>query len=114
MPGPEQRRDPRYTVALAITLDRAGERLTGTSLNVSLGGLGLRVVAQPPLRVGERLQAQFALPDLSAPVRVEVEVRWLDPRDPEVVGVHFDSALRARDVWGLQQLFARLDRPGYA
>lgn len=76
--------------------DRAD--VTGTAINVGLGGM--YVECQTPPAFGSVVQVRFRLPSLDEDVVVEGTVRWVKP---DGVGVQFGS-LRARDVWALNQL----------
>ncbi len=102
----ELRKTERVDTKLAIRIDRAGERVDGETINLSLGGTLLRATIEPPPRVGERWQIELVLPTLDAPLRADAEVRWVGG-DGEC-GVQFSTGFRARETWALGQWFDRI------
>jgi hypothetical protein len=92
-----------------VRIARGDRVVAGTTTNVSLGGLQVRVPLEPPPRVGERLSVELDLDTLDRPIHVDAEVRWIDAADPSRVGLQFVSSLRAKETWALARC---LDRPG--
>lgn len=76
--------------------------------NISLGGMYL--VTGSPLDYGTEVTLEFHVPALKEDVNVGAVVRFAQP---DGMGIQFGS-LRAREVWGLNQLFkdAPLDTDG--
>lgn len=100
----------RHDVSLPAELIVGGETHAVTIENVSLGGLQLRFGER--LSMGQRVRVQFSVPtDTNAyeasSIAVDAVVRW---SNEDSVGLQFDG-LRARDVWALNQFFARIQSP---
>jgi len=109
-PSKAQRPRPvRVVIELPVRIARADLVLGGTTTNVSLGGMQVRAALDPPVRVGERLVVELELDTLDQPIRVDVEVRWIDAEDRDRIGLQFVSSLRAREMWALARC---IDRPG--
>jgi len=72
------RRVPRYrlTVPLELTVLRTGvpDQVSGHTLELGEGGLGVRTAAQ--LVVGESVRVEFLVPHMNAPVRATAIVRY--------------------------------------
>jgi TonB family protein len=72
------RRVPRYklTVPLELTVLRAGvpDRVSGHTLELGEGGLGVRTASQ--LVVGESVRVEFLVPHMNLPVRATAVVRY--------------------------------------
>lgn len=79
-----------------------GGELPCTTRNVSLGGMYLRT--GQPLPYGTPVRVRFPLTALRETVEVAATTRW---QGEDGMGVQFGS-LRAREVWGLNQLFRAL------
>jgi TonB family protein len=69
---------PRYklTVSLDLTVLRAGipDRISGHTLELGEGGLGVRTASQ--LVVGESVRVEFLVPHMNLPVRATAVVRY--------------------------------------
>lgn len=76
-----------------------GGELRCTTRNVSLGGMYL--LTETPLPYGTRVRVRFHLAALRETAEIEATVRW---GGEDGMGVQFGS-LRAREVWGLNQIF---------
>lgn len=76
-----------------------GGQIECVTRNVSLGGMYL--VTSSSLPYGTTVTLEFYLPALKEDVNIEATVRWVKD---DGMGVQFGS-LRAREVWGLNQLF---------
>jgi hypothetical protein len=96
-------------IELPVRIARGDRVLSATTTNVSLGGMQVRAQLDPAPQLGERLAVELELETLDRPIRVDVEVRWIDAQDPRRVGLQFVSSLRAREMWALARC---LDRPG--
>jgi len=90
----------RFEIQIPVTVEHEGRALSGTTRNLSLGGMFMDVVERPPL--GAAVVLRFTVPRLTDPIITAARVRWVDGETG--LGVQFDG-LRAREVWALQQLF---------
>jgi type IV pilus assembly protein PilZ len=86
-------------VRLEVTVIHAGTAYTGSTQNVSLGGVLLTGDAVG-LPFGAAVELQIPLPALDEPAVIAATVRWI--RDG-AVGLQFGS-LRAKEQWALNQL----------
>lgn len=75
-----------------------GEEIPGSTVNVSLGGMLLRI--SKPVRFGSSLVLRVQLPKTKDISEMPAVVRW---EKDGAVGVQFTS-LRALDTWALNQL----------
>jgi uncharacterized protein (TIGR02266 family) len=76
-PADERRVQPRFTVAVQVTMESEHNFYTGLTQDLSGGGL---FVATHNLRpVGERVTLRFTLPTSSEPIVAVTEVRWIRP-----------------------------------
>lgn len=89
----------RYDRRLHVVVIHEGGELVTESKNISLGGMYLLSEAQ--LAYGTKVRVRFHLPALKEEVTLEAVVRW---KKDDGMGVQFGS-LRAREVWGFNQLF---------
>ena len=103
----EKRASTRYEVELEMQVTAGDQQVTGTAMNLSLGGALARVPTDEPLRVGARLEVAFRLPDLDKPISAKADVRWVDDGDREVVGFQFVTGLRAKETWALGRFLER-------
>ncbi len=99
----------RFDCDLPITLrleDSGSQQeapvLEARASNISLGGLFVHTAQSIPY--GAQGAVLLHLPKLLETVEIAVTVRWVTP---EGVGLQFGS-LRAREVWGLNELFDSL------
>lgn len=88
----------RFDVELPILVIHEGAEISGTTVNVSLGGMLLRVERSIPF--GANVTVRVELPALKARTELASVVRW--DRDG-AIGVQF-TGLRAKDTWALNQL----------
>ncbi len=79
----ERRKDPRYLLELAITLQGENNFYTGLTENVSEGGIFISTTGVLP--IGTRVEMQFTLPHFDVPIRVEGTVQWV--REPEAMSL---------------------------
>jgi len=93
----------RYVCELPIVLIHGEREYPGTATNISLGGM--YVVTDALIEYGTTIKARFRLPALKEDTECDVVVRW---KKPDGVGAQFGS-LRAKEVWGLNQLFKGLE-----
>ncbi len=89
----------RFEHELDVTVVYEDREIKGRTINLSLGGLFMKV--EEPLPFGVQAKVRLPLPALKEPALVPVTVRWVTP---EGCGVQFGS-LRALEVWALNQLF---------
>lgn len=88
----------RFEVTLPVTVALDGETIEGTTQNVSLGGMSVRLGRS--LAFGVQVVVKVELPALKDVAELPCTVRW--ERDG-VLGLQFGS-LRARDTWAINQL----------
>jgi uncharacterized protein (TIGR02266 family) len=107
----ERRNEHRVPFETDVTLDAAGQLLTGLSSDVSI--CGMFVATFRPLPVGTQLSLRFRLP--SGFVTAVGEVRWTRRARPGIVAGMGIEFLRVDDEAD-QQALTRFcgDRPRYA
>jgi c-di-GMP-binding flagellar brake protein YcgR len=88
----------RFDVELPVLVVHEGAEVSGTTVNVSLGGMLLQV--ERPVPFGANVRIRVELPALKDRTEIPAVVRW--DRDG-AIGVQF-TGLRARDTWALNQL----------
>lgn len=89
----------RYDRALKVVLKHSEGWIECVTKNISLGGMYL--VTEERLDYGTEVSLEFFVPALKEDVAMEATVRWIKD---DGMGVQF-GPLRAREVWGLNQLF---------
>ncbi len=98
-----RRAQQRYDIEIPVELSHEGQTVSTMTRNISLGGMFMSL--DVPIPFGAMVRVKFSLPELNESVEVDAHVRWVQP---EVgVGVQY-AGLRAREVWALQQLFAKV------
>jgi hypothetical protein len=97
-----RRTSTRHAVSIDATITLDGAPSSVVMNNLSLGGAQLS--SSTRYAMGQKLTLSFKITTLPDPVEVGATVRWSDGTN---VGVQFDG-LRARDVWGLNELFKQL------
>jgi uncharacterized protein (TIGR02266 family) len=75
LPPDERRCDPRFAVAVQVTLQSEHNFYTG--LTQDLSGGGLFVATHHLLPIGERIRLRFTLPTAKEPIDTLTEVRWV-------------------------------------
>ena len=76
MTNPADRRlEPRFAVAVAVTLESDHNFYTGLTSDLSGGGLFVATHLIRP--VGERIHLRFTHPTLRDPIDAMTEVRWI-------------------------------------
>lgn len=102
MPPRDNRASARYQVEIDMHVVAAdGREATGRTLNLSLGGTLVLVPVTPPLRVGERVEVSFRVPELATPLTASADVRWVGDLDEALVGLQFATGFRAKETWAL-------------
>ena len=91
----------RHEKSVPVWFTYENEERDGVTRNMSLGGMYVVTADPPPF--GASVFVRFRLPGLKEESRVKGQVRWIDG---EGMGVQFE-ALRAIEVWALNQLFKR-------
>lgn len=94
-----RRQHERYEIELPVVVVAAGDEISGVTINVSLGGMLLRL--SKPMTFGASLVLRVQLPSARESSDMDAVVRWV--KDDGTIGVQFTS-LRARDTWALNQL----------
>jgi uncharacterized protein (TIGR02266 family) len=76
MPSADERRvQPRFAVAVQVTMESEHNFYTGLTQDLSNGGL---FVATHNIRpIGERVHLRFTLPTSREPLEATTEVRWI-------------------------------------
>ena len=88
-------------MALDVSFQIDGERMTARSKDVSLGGMFIETARSLPY--GTRFELEVKLPALAEPVRIEATVRWTGPTG---MGVQW-GALHTKATWAINQLTKR-------
>lgn len=89
----------RFDIELPVTVLYNGAEIPGSTVNVSLGGMLVRV--ERPVPFGADVTLRIELPALRGePTDIAAVVRW--DRDGQI-GVQF-RALRAKETWAINQL----------
>ncbi len=101
----EKRRHSRFSVRLRVELERGGEKLSGHTHDLSLGGMF--VESWQTFAVGEKVTATVSLPALDAPSKIDCTVRWVIHGG---MGLSFGD-LGAADTWAINQLAAQQPPP---
>lgn len=103
MPDPADRRQqPRFAVAVQVTMDSEHNFYTGLTQDLSNGGL---FVATHNIRsIGERVHLRFTLPTSPATIDAVTEVRWI--RSTAIPGGGGEA--------GMGLMFLQLDAPAKA
>jgi len=103
----EKRASTRYQVEIDMHVAAEGREATGRTLNLSMGGALVHAAMTVPLRVGERVQVSFHVPDLPTPLRASAEIRWVGDLDEALVGLSFTTGFRAKETWALGKFLER-------
>jgi uncharacterized protein (TIGR02266 family) len=78
LPAPdplERRREPRFALTLAVTMNGDNNFYCGVSENLSESGIFIATVHELP--IGTVLRVTFSVPTSAEPISVLGEVRWL-------------------------------------
>jgi hypothetical protein len=105
----EKRVHARYDIEHAIDVTRGDTTTSGRMVNLSRGGTRVAVSFQPPLKMSERVELEFRVPDHETPLRCRAEVRWIDPVDRSMIGLQFVTGFRARETWALGRFLERVE-----
>lgn len=102
----KQRVHARYDVRLPIRFQFEGVDHQGQSRNLSIGGLFLETEVAVPY--GATLKITFKIPNYKEDITVVSTVCWVERSGNKTVGLGLKfAALRAIEVWSLNQLFAQ-------
>ena len=93
-----RRQYERYEIELPVMVVIGTEEIPGATMNVSLGGMLLRL--SKPVTFGSSVVLRVQLPAAKEISEMQAVVRW---EKDGAVGVQFTS-LRALDTWALNQL----------
>ena len=107
MPPHEKRTSTRYQVEIDVQLVAHGREVLARSLNLSLGGTLVRAQSSLQVRVGDRVQILFRVPELAIPLTATAEVRWVGDLDDALVGLQFVTGFRAKETWALGRFLER-------
>lgn len=107
MPPHDKRVSARYQVEIDMQVVRDGQASTAVTVNLSLGGALVRVSTEPPLKVGDRVEIAFHLPDLAQPLTAKADVRWLGHLEEGLTGLQFATGFRAKETWALGRFLER-------
>lgn len=100
----QQRGSTRHKVSLPISVTVGERRIEATTQNLALGGTCVALGER--LTIGTRVALSFRVPTCADPIAIEGEVRWSSDGG---TGIQF-AALRARQVWELNEYFESLAR----
>jgi hypothetical protein len=84
----EYRRYARIPVITEVGINHAGAKVTGTSVEVSGGGMSL--TSPRKLKIGDTLEATLNLPQ-SKPMSVRAVVSWIDEGPDSQIGIRFEA-----------------------
>jgi hypothetical protein len=107
MPPSEKRASTRYQVEIDMQVICDGRETTARTLNLSLSGALVHAPSPTPLRVGDRVQISFHIPELVPPLTASAFVRWVGDLDEALVGLQFATGLRAKETWALARFLDR-------
>jgi uncharacterized protein (TIGR02266 family) len=78
MPLSDERRvQPRFAVAVQVTMESEHNFYTGLTQDLSSGGLFVATHAIRP--IGEQIHLRFTLPTAREPIEAMTQVRWIRP-----------------------------------
>lgn len=97
----DRRRDPRFELSLAITLQGANNFYAGLSEDISDGGVFIATHVR--LAVGTPVTIWITIPGSDAPTRVSGTVRWV--REPAAIA-------KAENIFGGDRQLAEMAPPG--
>ena len=97
---PELRRHSRAPLEVPVeaVVRASGDRIPGTSKDISLGGMQLNLHGELPF--GEEIEVHLTLPGQNAPCTLPAVVRW---QRANTVGVQF-RPLGARETYAITEL----------
>ena len=95
----QKRRHPRAEFDSALELQFDDDRQPGQSLNISQGGLLVKVAQVPPS--GSKVVVALQLPGVNKLSEIPCIVRWVNSN--EEVGLQFER-LRAIEIWAINKL----------
>jgi len=103
---PKQRAHARYGLRLPVRLVYQERSIEGESRNLSIGGMFIET--PEPIPYGAQVQVFFSVPTHNQEIKANATVCWVEKTSssPAGVGVKY-GALRAIEVWALNQLFAQ-------
>ena len=84
----EYRRYARIPVITEVGILQNGARATGTSVEVSGGGMSL--ITPRKLKIGDTLEVTLNLPD-SKPINVRAVVSWIDDGPETQIGIRYEA-----------------------
>lgn len=94
----DRRAEPRVEVAVLAAVLRNGEKEAAHVDNLAVSGCSLRGCTGAPLRIGDRLRLQIALPNLERVIQIDAVVRWVANGDPSSGGVLFAPTMSTADT----------------
>ena len=95
----QKRKHARVEFETDVTIEVAGRKQSGTTINLSQGGA--LISTDIPLEFGQKLSLLINLPKVKETCAIPSVVRWSKASS---VGIQFE-VLRAIEVWGINQLF---------
>ena len=84
----EYRRYARIPVITEVGITQAGAKFTGTSVEVSGGGMSL--TSPRKLKIGDTIEVTLNLPQ-SQPITVRAVVSWIDEGPESQIGIRFEA-----------------------
>jgi hypothetical protein len=102
----QQRVHARYDIRLTFRFQFEGKEQQCESRNLSIGGVFLETNIAVPF--GTALKVSFQIPTHNQEITTNSTVCWIERSGSSVVGIGLKfGALRAIEVWALNQLFAQ-------
>ncbi|MCX4239552.1 PilZ domain-containing protein [Paraliomyxa miuraensis] len=99
----DKRASTRYEVDLPMQVTRDGQVALARTENLSLGGALVRLATELSVKVGDRVEISFRLPDLDKPLSAKADVRWVGDLDQGMIGLQFVTGFRAKETWALNR-----------
>jgi uncharacterized protein (TIGR02266 family) len=102
----KQRVHARFDVRLKARFQFEGKEQEGDSRNLSIGGMFIETTI--PIPYGTNLKVSFQIPTHNQEITTNSTVCWIERDGTTVVGLGLKfGALRAIEVWALNQFFAQ-------
>lgn len=95
----EKRSSTRYDVEIHMQVQHGGQAALARTVNLSLGGALVHLTTELPLKVGDRVEISFRVPEHDAPLTAKADVRWVGDLDQGLTGLKFVTGFRAKETW---------------
>ena len=102
----KQRVHARFDIRLKVRFQFEGKDYEGESRNLSIGGMLMETPV--PVPFGAALKVSFQIQTHNQEINTNSSVCWIERSGTQIVGLGLKfGALRAIEVWALNQLFAQ-------